>query len=187
MDELILRVSNLKIDVSYTVTTAGFAVWMSPPLLEHTNASISADRIRETLTRELDLEVTTNELPTLKALAPKVIHVTPFEKILPQEPKPNLLVLLATIFHRLHVEDPTTDSSLIERLHDKFDVLIPRGQLKKMMVESEWEMVACRPLRNGPLYIDRCTSYTTNPGSVGMQFEKAMVDPPKEVYIECML
>lgn len=67
-----------------------------------------------------------------------------------------------------------------ERLCDtlnKYNAIVPRKVLQ-LIITNKFEDVdffMYRSSADGPVFIDRKHSYPTNPGSIGMQFEKAVI------------
>lgn len=72
----------------------------------------------------------------------------------------------------------STDDELLRSLA-KYDVVIPRHPLKKLLSASSrepWKVFAFKPRQDGPLFIERSDRYRVEEGNVGALFEKQMTN-----------
>jgi len=63
-----------------------------------------------------------------------------------------------------------------------YDIIMPRKPLSVLIncAMNDFDTFAFRPYEGSPLMIDRTSSYSTNPGSVGMLFESFLISQPKK-------
>ncbi|KAI3656566.1 hypothetical protein MP638_000552 [Amoeboaphelidium occidentale] len=111
------------------------------------------------------------ELPIYKKPI-KVIDIVPFNEKVPPCPKPNILLAVASLFSLCAKKSTNpTSAQLIESL-SKYKFIMPRKPLKALMTDiRDFDTYALRFSTDSPLFIDRASSYPTNPGAIGMQFE----------------
>jgi hypothetical protein len=160
-----------------------FTAWKAKPSQTHVSPKLDRDQLRRILEEDLEVDSDPAGIAQLKTAVTTAIQFQPFARHVDPEAKPNLLVLVSSIFHR-YLQDHTnaTPDQLVSSLQ-AFDVLMPRNPLKKVLAAAlprgeTWEVFAMRPLADGPLFVERTKSYSTNPGSVGMLFEREMTTQP---------
>lgn len=142
------------------------------------------------LNQELILNINPNTIPRLQLMnaLPKEFVIIPYNKTMPPENKPSLFVMIMSLF--LNEIKKTSQTSISNNdtkinnllLHlNKYNIITPRNPIKKMISAMKsgqsWSMIASRPIRDGPIYLDRVESYKSNAGTIGMLFEKSMIIP----------
>lgn len=115
-----------------------------------------------------------SDLPVVKnPILPSPMTIQPYNKRTEPTPKPNLLLIVASCFACKRVSD--IDSGW--RALSSYTVIVPRKVLTTILAgKDEVKAFAWRPHSGAPVFIDRESSYSTNPGSIGMQFESGLVE-----------
>ena len=182
MDSLLDKMDCLSV-ASLTSKVLLYTAWLSNPKDTFLSPTQSKEELAIILKDYLKINLKLTELPTLipKDSLPLFIKVNPYKSQVPPEPKPNMLLAVASLFNHLK---KTQSAALLESLN-AFDIVMPRKPLKCLLSFNltEFQTYAFRPYAGSPLFLDRISSYPTNPGSVGMQFEKLIViKPPRALH-----
>ena len=108
--------------------------------------------------------------------------------------KPNLVVATcsAVLEHaKTHAGPPACApnheflSFVADALHD-VDFVLPRNPIKKALFSDDgWKFFVCKPLENGPFFIERPELYETNIGTIGHLYEKNIVDKEECPFSRC--
>jgi hypothetical protein len=160
-----------------------YSAWVNPPQSSFMSSILSETFLLDILSKSMKIDIAHHEISALKEQKslPKVMRITPFVQNVPAEPKPNMLMAVASLLtHQKKRLPEATAEELVSSL-GKYDVVIPRKPLQKLLSlnSEEFQTYAFRPSKEAPLFIDRVFGYSTNPGTVGMQFEKNIVNPPE--------
>ncbi|KAJ3075890.1 hypothetical protein HDU98_006661 [Podochytrium sp. JEL0797] len=172
--------------IAPAATLLGFSAWKSPPVESDLNPSaLTKEYLATLLSTRLVVHADPSDFQRLKqkaALSPQSTVKT-CRSFVPPESKPNPLVLVLYSFTQIHQQLPdATPTDIVSLFNSKYDILIPRNPLKKIMTGSEWSVFVCRPTPTSPLFIDRTESYSTSPGSVGHLFESVIASLPAVKY-----
>ncbi|KAI3648759.1 hypothetical protein MP228_006613 [Amoeboaphelidium protococcarum] len=162
-----------------------FSAWKIKPvddLLKLNEPKIS--NLRQMVDKYLAVDVAVKDLPLLKDTLESSYVITPYKSVVDPEPKPNLLLAVSTIFYQNALANKAiTPERLCDTLN-KYNAIVPRKVLQ-LIITNKFEDVdffMYRSTPDGPVFIDRKHSYPTNPGSIGMQFEKAVIQESKLDY-----
>lgn len=121
------------------------------------------------LDKFLETDIPQRKLPQLTLHFP--IYIKPSTSRVPASLKPNHILLIASLF--------STQATERKILLSSFDILMPRKVLVEILsskfTSTPFSCIAYRMYKDGPIAIDRVSSYTTNPKSIGMQFESKSV------------
>jgi hypothetical protein len=184
MDSLLDKMDCLSV-ASLTSKVLLYTAWLSNPKDTFLSPTQSKEELSIILRDYLKINLKLTELPTLirSDELPLIIKIKPFVTEMPPEAKPNLLLAVASFFRYKKLQP---DIAALDCLN-VYDIIMPRKPLKALISSmDEFVTFAYRPYEESPLFIDRVSSYTTNPGAIGVIFGERMVNAPstplKRVY-----
>jgi hypothetical protein len=179
------RLSLQETPVQLSSSLLCYSAFQVAPTPEYLDPKLSLEALTEILSRGLSLNVDKATISKLRAI-PVKLSISPGNKETAPDVKPNLLLLLASWFKLKIIANPrASKSQLIKSLDYSVDIFIPRKVLTSLIVKPQdgtwnkvdWEVYACRFTDDGPLFVDRKSSYSTNPQSAGELFQNAMTTP----------
>lgn len=171
-----------------TQKAIGYLGWKITPTDHHMRLSLSTDEIINILTNDATLDIPLSSMPQIKKL-PRQIVIQPYKQIEPPAGKPNLLIALASVLHDIVKSSNTNDiDNILSILNNTINIITVRNSIKKIFSyyvdqKDDWTCYVCRPVANGPLFIERGDVYTVNTGTVGNIFESTITT--SSIYNRC--
>lgn len=159
-----------------------FVAWKLVPNKEFLLSSLTPEEIKNILKSYLELNVSVENMPKLNVPDHDLL-LTPFKKIVPAEPKPNLLILLLALLKNEIRFSPCVSKELIKSFNARYDVIAPRNPLIKIITsDDQWTVYCFKPTQGSPLFIEREKSYDNNPGRIGNLFTSALIKESPQKY-----
>lgn len=163
--------------------------WKIIPTNHHMRLTLSTYEIINILTNDATLDIPLSSMPQIKKL-PRQIVIQPYKRIEPPAGKPNLLIALASVLHDIVKSSSNTNDidSILSILNNTTNIITVRNSIKKIFSyyvdqKEDWKCFVCRPVANGPLFIERGDLYTVNTGTVGNIFESTITT--SSIYNRC--
>lgn len=176
-DDLLHTLDSLSVKDGLDSILVAYSAWKTPPEHRFVSPDLSVQEIVDIITGALAIDVDPCDVSQLvpKRSLPSSFQIRTFCDPLAPESKPNLLIIIATLFKKYRDAHPKcSEAELIASLGKSYDIIAPRNPIKKISSISKgeaWEVYASKPLIDGPLFIDRTASYSQDIGSIGNQFE----------------
>ncbi|KAI3633809.1 hypothetical protein MIR68_008141 [Amoeboaphelidium protococcarum] len=187
IDAILSGVASLGISKNSPISSEvlAFSAWKAKPVEGlMTLKESKIDNLRQMVGQYLAVDVAVKDLPLLKDPVKSSYVITPYKSVVDPEPKPNLLLAVSTIFYQnAKANKAITPERLCDTLN-KYEAIVPRKVLQLIITNKfeDVDFVMYRSTDVGPVFVDRKHSYPTNPGSIGMQFEKAVIQESKLDY-----